>query len=55
MSESQKTELYYKALNTVLLKLQKHSASADSWRESRTYLMGYIAGILGDVQTEVKK
>lgn len=54
MTDQQKAIMYYGALLSILERLEKHSSTTDSWRENRLYLMGYVRGILGDVNMDKK-
>jgi hypothetical protein len=54
MTDKEKAELYYRALNTVLLKLQKHTANEESCGQLKAYLIGYLEGTVAEVKKESK-
>lgn len=55
MTDKEKAELYYHALNTVLFKLENHSMEKETALQLKTYLIGYLHGCLYDVTKKESK
>ena len=50
MTDTERAEVYYRALETVLAKLETHSAETETTGRMKAYLIGYINGIFGTVK-----
>ena len=55
MNDTEKAELYFRALETVLKKLETHTAETETNGRMKAYLIGYIEGIFGTVKREDNK
>ena len=55
MNDKEKAQLYYKALNSILLKLQNHTVAEESSGRLKAFLVGYIMGVVGEVTTKESK
>lgn len=55
MNDTEKAEMYFRALELVLKKLQTHTAETETNGRMKAYLIGYIEGIFGTVNREEKE